>query len=112
MIEKLIGKKPTFCRPPGGRFDGNVLEMAKENGLVVAMWTVNTGDYSKDSPEPIINRALTRSHSGAIVLMHTNAPQTVFALPTIIRQLRSEGYTFVTLNEMLNDLKGTSHQGN
>lgn len=105
LIEKLIGKRPEFCRPPGGESDGLVLEKARENGMVMVFWTVNTGDYSKDSPDPIIHNALTRSHPGAIVLMHTNAAQTVIALPEIIRQLRSEGYSFVTVKEMLEDLE-------
>src|SRR5207249_1855992 len=45
--------------------------------------------------------------NGAIILLHDgggNRYQTVQALPTIITTLRGEGYKFVTLQQMVNDL--------
>ncbi len=39
-------------------------------------------------------------HPGAIVALHTSRPATIQALPGIIKNLRSQGYDFVTLPEL------------
>src|SRR5205807_8910423 len=55
----------------------------------------------------ITSRILGLAGNGAIILLHDGAgdrSQTVPALPTIITTLRSWGYKFVTLQQMVNHL--------
>ncbi|MCL4442236.1 MAG: polysaccharide deacetylase, partial [Firmicutes bacterium] len=51
------------------------------------------------------------SDLGAIVLMHPTAP-TVKALPVIIKQLKKEGYEFVTVGEMIENLPAEQRKEN
>jgi peptidoglycan/xylan/chitin deacetylase (PgdA/CDA1 family) len=50
-----------------------------------------------------VKRVLAGAKPGAIVLMHDGGgdrKQTIDALPAIILELRKQGYTFVTLDQM------------
>jgi peptidoglycan/xylan/chitin deacetylase (PgdA/CDA1 family) len=40
---------------------------------------------------------------GGIVLLHNGQYKTIEALPVIIGKLRSEGYSFVTVSQLLKD---------
>lgn len=100
-IRAIIGKMPRFCRPPGGRYNSTVISAARKEGLSVVLWTANGADYTGISSKAIEKRVLSAVRPGGIILLHEGVENTIEALPTIIETLRSKGYRFVTLNELI-----------
>ncbi|GEK88934.1 Peptidoglycan/xylan/chitin deacetylase, PgdA/CDA1 family [Alkalibacterium putridalgicola] len=105
-IRQITGKstKPIF-RPPYGDYNSTVLQRVGDAGYPYSiMWTIDTIDWTGNSSSDIVSRVMNRIVPGAIVLMHTGAGAsgTPGALPTMITRLKSTGYRFVTINQLLN----------
>ncbi len=106
-IQQAIGVRPTFFRPPYGVINTNVLTQANQLGLTTIVWNDEARDWTTPGISVISSRILGLAGNGAIILLHDgggNRSQTVAALPTIITSLQQQGYTFVTLPQMVHDL--------
>jgi peptidoglycan-N-acetylglucosamine deacetylase len=113
IIQKATGRWPTFFRPPYGAYNAKVLTQANRLGLTIVMWKVDPEDWSMPGSNAIISRVLSRASSGSIILLHDgggNRSQTVQALPIIIESLLRRGFTFVTLQQMVDHLHKKMHQ--
>ena len=105
-IELLGGPRPRLFRPPYGSFNATTMAELRALGLLMVLWSVDTGDYAQPGGPVIVQRALAGAHPGAIILMHDGGgdrSQTVAALPEIIRELRRRGYHLVTVPQLLRD---------
>lgn len=117
-IYDTLGVVPNLYRPPHGRKTPWELHEVKENGLIEITWSVSANDqhalawFGTPSPETFSEDIVSRTHPGEIILLHdgygtlhdtvkSDKSLTVKALPLIIEQLESEGYTFVTVPELL-----------
>lgn len=49
---------------------------------------------------------MTQIHPGAVILMHTVSPDNAEALPDFIRDARKKGYTFKSLDELVQEADG------
>ena len=65
-------------------------------------------DYEEPPASDIVSRVLDTTRPGSIIVLHdgeaggqSTRPQTRKAVPTIIKTLKSRGYTFVTLTTLL-----------
>lgn len=97
--------RPLFRAPYGDR-DERVLRLLGLSGYLSIYWTVDTLDSlePRKSSAFIARRVIDRSDEdldGAIILMHVGYRETCEALPAVIHNLRSRGYSFVTLREWL-----------
>ena len=101
FVYRRTGILPRLVRPPGGEYDARVLEICRDEGCDVCLWTANAGDWKKMTVNEIVEKVLDQVHPGSIVLMHDAFMQTPQALPRIIEGLRARGYHFVTASEML-----------
>lgn len=103
ILESLTGRAPTFIRPPNGAFNDTSVQAAKDLGYATVMWSVDSRDWMNPGTEAIISRTTKLMHPGAIVLFHASdtCKQTHLALPTILQQLKAEGYRFVTLDDLI-----------
>jgi peptidoglycan/xylan/chitin deacetylase (PgdA/CDA1 family) len=92
-----------YFRPPYGDYDDSVISDLQADGYsVMVMWTVDTLGWNGYSLDQIVARAVNGAVPGAIYLMHVGAAsQDANALPTVIEQLRAEGYRFVTIQQMV-----------
>ena len=97
-IERATGIKTTLYAPPSGESDAHVLQAAADSGYITILWSVDTIDWQRPSAATIIERVTGKIHDGAIILAHPTAP-TLEALPTILRDLQTEGYRFVPVSE-------------
>ncbi|MCL5780362.1 MAG: polysaccharide deacetylase family protein [Firmicutes bacterium] len=111
LIYDTINKRPKLYAPPYGERGPAVLKAAEEQGYTFILWSIDTIDWQRPSPDVIIRRVVDKAHNGAIVLMHPTAP-TVKALPVIIKQLKKEGYEFVTVGEMIENLPAEQRKEN
>ncbi|RNA68484.1 polysaccharide deacetylase family protein [Alteribacter keqinensis] len=108
IIQNLVGIRPNLFRPPYGIFGTAHTESLAANGESAIFWTVDTMDWDGPSPEEILEGVMEDTGNGSIILMHDGAHwtgdmnNTVEALGPIIRELKREGYQFVTVPELLN----------
>ncbi|MEG6521713.1 polysaccharide deacetylase family protein [Desulfotomaculum sp. 1211_IL3151] len=103
IIYDTIQKRPKLYAPPYGERGPAVLRAAEEQDYSFILWSIDTIDWQRPAPDVIVKRVVSKAHNGAIVLMHPTDP-TVKALPSIIKQLKSEGYEFVKVGELIKDL--------
>ncbi len=103
ILSELIGKSPNLIRLPNGDFDKRVLRIANELNYKVIQWDTDSHDWMNIGVDNIVNRVVQKAHPGDIVLMHASdsCKQTHLALPIIIDQLRSKGYTFASVSQLL-----------
>ena len=67
-------------------------------------WDIDTEDWKQPGVDQIVSAACDNVHSGSIILMNDGGgprDQDVEALPQIIDNLQAQGYTFVTISELL-----------
>jgi peptidoglycan/xylan/chitin deacetylase (PgdA/CDA1 family) len=103
----ITGAVPCLFRPPYGNYNSDTLELARNRGMWVWNWSVDTEDWkAAGSGDPYwVDRIRSRAVAGGrqahpVILMHNQPggnPATVAALPAIISYYRSHGYTFVDL---------------
>ena len=97
------GTHTYFYRPPGGFLSKNQLEIIKNNGHIVALWSVDSKDWRNPGVKQIVDNVVKNVFPGAIILLHDGGyqrTQTVKALGPIIDVLRNQGYRLVTLSEL------------
>jgi peptidoglycan/xylan/chitin deacetylase (PgdA/CDA1 family) len=100
-IQRATGFRPRFCRPPGGRFDTEVLRAATDEGMWTVLWTDDPGDFARPDPKVLVERLDNQLKDGGILLLHDGIPQTMQVLPEVVQELRKRGYRFVTCSELL-----------
>ena len=94
----------TLLRFPYGRCNDKALAAAAGAGLLTVQWDLVTGD-----PDPLVSaktiatRILTKVHPGAIIVAHANGRghNTAAALAIALPKLKEEGYSFVTVSELI-----------
>ncbi|MCC5646076.1 polysaccharide deacetylase family protein [Nostoc sp. CHAB 5824] len=106
IIYKTTGEKTTLFRPPGGFLNNGLAQYAKNEKYAVMMWSEQSGDAERRSPQVpmLVKNVLKQAKPGAIVLMHDgggNRSKSVKALPEMIAGLKTQGYRFVTIPELL-----------
>lgn len=103
-IYNIIGKRPMIIRPPYGSVTERELSLISSSGYKAVLWSIDTLDWSKKDKYSISGNVLNNIRPGDIVLMHCNSDKeaTYEALTIVIRTLKERGYSFLTLDEMLN----------
>ncbi|MGJ5830862.1 polysaccharide deacetylase family protein [Streptomyces ossamyceticus] len=100
-ISDLTGREPTLMRPPQGRTDDRVSRISAELRMAQVLWTVTAKDYETDDPALIAERVLDGADRDGIILLHPLHKGTVPAMPSILKALDDQGYTFVTVPQLL-----------
>ena len=80
-----------YLRPPGGRFNDLVIEVANQQGLTLLMWDVNASDSNYNRSSDIINKVTSQLKPGSIILLH-NSIRTVAVLPELIDKIHEMGF--------------------
>lgn len=109
VLAAITGQSPYIVRPPHGFRDAVVMDVMAERKLQVVEWSVMCRDWTNPGVEIITSRAVSKVKSGSIILLHdgdglassASRVQTVEATRRIIRELQSQGYRFVTVDEIL-----------
>ncbi|WP_283749240.1 polysaccharide deacetylase family protein [Bacillus cereus] len=104
LIHNITGTTPKLVRPPYGSAPGlkgeEIRNQIVEAGIKVWDWTIDSNDWKlKGNPQQIIeNVKRTTTEDVEVVLMHEK-PQTLQALPEIIKFYKEKGYEFGVYNE-------------
>jgi peptidoglycan/xylan/chitin deacetylase (PgdA/CDA1 family) len=108
-IYQATGTRPALFRPPFGARDFLVLRVAREKGYRVIMWSVPLpADWTGPPPAVIAKRVLAHVKNGSIIVLHDgdrgrsgDRRATVEATRLIVIALRAQGYSFVTVPQLL-----------
>ncbi len=103
-IEGASGKRLQMIRAPYGAFTD--AEWARSADLISCnvLWNIDTLDWKRPGAAAITDMVLSHAFNGSIVLMHDgggNRSQDIEALPDIIDKLKAQGYTFLTVSELM-----------
>ena len=103
-IKNATGQEAsTIFRCPGGNFDTSVATDLE--GIVTAEigWNVDTTDWKKPGADVIVQR-IQSAGPGNIILMHDGGgdrSQTIEGLRQALPKLKEQGYSFITVQELL-----------
>ena len=97
-IKRVTGYTPTLFRPTYGGYN-NTLKSYID--LTFVLWDADSRDWSVKSTEGIMYNVFKDVKSGSIILFHDNHEYSVNALPSVIKELKKQGYKFVTVSELL-----------
>jgi len=102
-VKEITGRstKPYF-RPPYSYRNQLSINVAGEEGYLTVVWTTETYDWKQGATaQTMIESVLKEARPGGIVVLHTSKARDAESLPGIIDGLRAEGYTLVTVSEVL-----------
>jgi peptidoglycan-N-acetylglucosamine deacetylase len=106
LLRSVAGVSNVLFRFPGGCYSQNDVTIVTQNGLTAIQWDASGQDGFNNDPYAIETNVLSQVQNGSIIVLHmhgaANAPKTAEALPTIIATLKEQGYTFVTVSQLLN----------
>jgi len=111
LLAEIVGFEPKVARPPHGFRDAVVMDVITKRGMKVVDWSVMSRDWLNPGVNVIVQRTIGNVKNGSIILLHdgdgvaasASRAQTVEATRHIIRELLQEGYTFVTVDEIINN---------
>ena len=101
-IKEKAGQPPTVLRPVGGGVNSDVKAVAKELGLPIINWNVDTQDW-KNRNKQSVHDAIVNAADGSVVLMHDLYPTSVEGALSAIDDLQKrtdKTYAFVTVSEL------------
>lgn len=99
-IHELTGEYPEFIRPPFGSWKCN---LDYETKMIEVLWDVDPLDWKTDNSDVIAKRVVDKVQENDIILLHDASESSVNAAFKIIDELQKEGYSFVTVDEILFD---------
>lgn len=103
LLKQTTGREVKVFRPPYGARNASVDQVAGASGEAVVLWDVDTFDWKTRSASATRDAVRKGARPGSIVLMHDIHPSTVNAVPDIVRDLKADGYTLVTVSQLLGD---------
>lgn len=92
-----------YYRPPEGRFSESNLRYAAQLGYKTILWSFAYADWDNNnqpSPEAAAEKILSNTHNGAVILLHPTSKTNADILPSLIREWKSQGYSFGTLDQL------------
>lgn len=100
IIKEITGEEVQYVRPPYGSWDKS---FEKELNMFPVLWTVDPLDWCSSNVSCITEKIVDNVEENDIILMHDYYDTSVTAALKAIDELMEEGYTFVTVEEILFD---------
>lgn len=85
-------------RPPYGATNKEVESVVN---LPSILWTVDTLDWKTHDPQAVLEEVKKNVRDGSIILMHDIHETTVKAVELVLDYLEENGYTCVTVSQIL-----------
>lgn len=101
IIEKYTGKRPVLFRFPSGDYNEKALINIKNLNHIAIQWDADSVDWKEMGANVEYNRVMKNAKCGSILLFHNNAKYTPENLDRIIKELKSQGYGFKPVGEMI-----------
>lgn len=103
-IKSVIGKEPAILRTPYGDTNEKVVDVSRQEGYSIVLWSIDTLDWSQRDSKNIIRNVIDNLRNGDIILMHSDSDksETKKALPLLIEELQKRNIKIVDLETLLN----------
>ena len=107
LLYNITGLKTAMFRPPYGLTTPQITNEISSLGYKIIDWSIDTKDWAKTPVPQIMDYINDELYPGGIILQHcsggkgSDLSNTIEALPQIISSLRSQGYSFVTVQDLL-----------
>lgn len=99
-IKTATSAAPMLFRAPYGAQTEQIAQVARDRGMKMVLWSVDSLDWKDPLPESIVERVsrqLDHDRRG-IILFHDIHRRTLQALPMLIDRLLADGYDFLAWN--------------
>ena len=100
VINEITGEDVLYVRPPYGSWDK---KFEKELNMFPVLWNVDPLDWCTNDADKVAERICKDVGEGDIILMHDYYDTSVTAALKVVDRLQKEGYSFVTVDEILFD---------
>ncbi len=104
LIKETTGKPVAqVFRFPYGKYSMRLLDLVSEKGYTSVFWSTAMRDWEPRAggAEEPYNDIMNGLHEGNIILMHQGSEENIEALDRIIKDVKKEGYSFGTLDELM-----------
>ena len=98
LVYSLLGERELWLRPPYGILDENTPRWADSP---VILWSVDPEDWKDTRTERIQSHIVRHTRDGDIILLHDIYPSSVQAALDAVDALQKQGFTFVTVAELM-----------
>ncbi len=98
VFDRLGGSYSMMLRTPGGATNSTVKAYC---GMPIILWSVDPLDWKYKDEDRVYNQVVSGAKDGAIILLHDLYKTSCDAALRAIDTLQSQGYTFVTVSELL-----------
>ncbi len=102
LLNAVLNTEISLFAPPSGAFCNGTVAAVSSLGLKTIMWSRDTIDWRDGNADIFIERATENLQNGEFVLMHP-MDVTVKALPAVLKYIRENGLTAVTVSYNLGE---------
>ena len=111
-LTDAVGKHSNLFRPPFGGRRPVTLRIARDLGLETVMWNVTGYDWNAPSAAYVEKKVMGQMRGGDVILLHDGGHRamgadrgpTVIATDNLIRTYKDQGFQFVTVTEMMEEV--------
>ena len=95
--------KMSYLRPPKGEYSERTLALTSELGYHNIFWSIALVDWvpMPNGSDQAYQGVMDKLHNGAIILLHAISKDDTEALDKIIKDIKAQGYTFKTLDDLV-----------
>lgn len=111
VIQSVTGVTTKYFRPPKAWINDEEKAVFRDMGYKVILWSLNSKDWVTFDDKYIVKFLVRNVRPGDVILFHDSGgvlgteggdrSETVKTLPMLIEKLKTKGYRFVTISEML-----------
>ncbi|NEW05495.1 polysaccharide deacetylase family protein [Paenibacillus sp. SYP-B3998] len=107
VLQNLIGYTPKLIRPPYGAINEEQVKWVADHHYLIVNWNVDSLDWKSLKSAQVLQNIMQQTKPGSIILQHSGGADsqdlsgTVQAIEPLIRKLKTSGYSFVTVPELL-----------
>ena len=97
-IHAACGQYASYIRPPYGCWKE---DLDYEVQMVEVLWDIDPRDWATTSADLVAQRVLQEAGENRIILLHDASSSSVQAACMVIDSLQAQGYSFVTVEELM-----------
>ncbi|HKW24965.1 MAG TPA: polysaccharide deacetylase family protein [Terriglobales bacterium] len=109
VLQQVVGPPSNLFRPPYGGRTPQALRAVRRCGLIPVLWSVSGSDWEAKSTTEVENKVMGSVEGGDVILLHDGGHRylgvdrsfTISAVDQLIGRCRDQGFTFVTVPEMM-----------
>jgi len=110
LIKEVTGTAPALFRAPYLQYDEATWKVLNDLNLTAINASSSTKDWDRATTTKQIIESATgdQLQPGSIILMHSWPPNTLEAMPVILKRLKEMGYRCVTVSDLVRSKKTTN----